>query len=100
MFTTSATAQSSPSLSHERRSLEPRTAIASVQAGNRDQEVLGEELGLSYDDEDEADTERNRTGEAAAASAEGGCRKRVGGDAERDVEAADERRRRELEQRT
>src|SRR3982751_3176469 len=82
--------------------LEPGAAVA-AEAGDRDEEVLREELGAAHHDEDEADPERERARQVADADSEalgdGGSREAERGETEGDVEAADERRRGQLEER-
>jgi hypothetical protein len=49
--------------------LQPRSGAA-LERGDRNEEVLGEELRLPDDDEDEADAERDRIGDAAGVDAD------------------------------
>src|SRR5918911_730775 len=80
--------------------LEPGCAAAPLKAGDRDEEVLGEELRLADDDEDEADPERGRAHEVAELRrGDRPGHERERDDAEGDVEAADERGRDELDDR-
>ena len=76
--------------------LQPRAPVAAVQSRDRDQEVLGEELRSADDDEDEADAERDCAGYTTFLPADRRRDERIRDDAERDVEAADERGRGEL----
>src|SRR5919204_5319674 len=80
--------------------LQPRAEVAAIQACDRNQKVLGEELGLAHDDENEADPEGDRTRDPSAAAADRRRSECVRCDTERDVEAANERSGRKLDERT
>jgi hypothetical protein len=77
--------------------------VSPRQSGDRDEEVLGEELRAADDEEDEGDAEAERAervrGLLAEERLERGRDRCERDDAEDDVEARDERRRRELQPR-
>src|SRR5919204_6114443 len=79
----------------ELQELQERLARA-VEPGDRDEEVLREELRAPHEDEDEGEPERDRAGEVREGAAEVRPGQRCGEperrNAERDVEATDERR--------